>query len=359
MRDENETLVFNDINMTKGSIFKKPGAMGGPIMGKSNLSNFRNLNDGRSVMMRYKHKGLNSLYHIQPKTQNIYILDFKRQSFIKETIASQMLMPSSFTSVQLDSGKIYIVGGLIKDIVMKSTYSLDENLNFSELSNMKTARFSAPVALLNDKYVITAGGQTSVNRNKNTNTAELYEIATNTWTVLDNMLKARSNTSLCAVANKLVFIFHGLPSNTQPSNVNSIEFIDLGSFDAPQVKLAKWESMMVQNNDFITSEPKGSAQISKTEIIIFGGISSDTHSFDYSGVINAPRNGKQPQIARVSKFNDSPLLCDTRFCQECDFTVKTFGNYLYATDGTNENLHVYSIKDKQWNYSRLNELGIE
>lgn len=100
---------------------------------------------------------------------------------------------------------------------MKSTYCLDENLNFSEMSNLKTSRFSAPLVLLNDKFIMTAGGQTSINRNKNTVTSELYEISTNTWTPLDSMQKARSNTSLCAVANKLVFIFHGLPSNSQPS----------------------------------------------------------------------------------------------------------------------------------------------
>lgn len=64
--------------MTKGSIFKKPGAMGGPIMGKSNLTSTRNFNDGKTIMQRFKHKGLNSLYYVQPKTQNIYILDFKR-----------------------------------------------------------------------------------------------------------------------------------------------------------------------------------------------------------------------------------------------------------------------------------------
>jgi len=52
------------------------------------------------------------------------------------------------------------------------------------------------------------------------------------------------------------------------------------------------------------------------------------------------------------------LLCETRFCFESDFTVKTFGYYLYATDNANEILHVYSVKDRQWNYSRLSELGI-
>ena len=61
---------------------------------------------------------------------------------------------------------------------------------------------------------------------------------------------------------------------------------------------------------------------------------------------------------KITKATDSHLLCETRFCQEADFTVRTFGNYMYATDSAMGNLHVYSIKDKQWNYSRLDDLGI-
>ena len=45
--------------MTKGSIFARPGALGGPVVGKSNFKN-----DGKTVMQRFKHKGLNSLYYI-------------------------------------------------------------------------------------------------------------------------------------------------------------------------------------------------------------------------------------------------------------------------------------------------------
>jgi hypothetical protein len=31
---------------------------------------------------------------------------------------------------------------------------------------------------------------------------------------------------------------------------------------------------------------------------------------------------------------------------------------MYAVDGYTGSLHVYSIKDKQWNYSRLDDLGV-
>ena len=51
-------------------------------------------------------------------------------------------------------------------------------------------------------------------------------------------------------------------------------------------------------------------------------------------------------------------MIESRFCYDYDFTVRTFGNYLYAVDGTLGNLHVYSLKDRQWNFSRLDDLGI-
>ena len=67
-------------------------------------------------------------------------------------------MPSCFTSVQCESGKIFIVGGLVKDIVMKNTFQIDEDLVYSEMSAMKIGRFNAPITLLRDKFVIVVGG---------------------------------------------------------------------------------------------------------------------------------------------------------------------------------------------------------
>jgi len=49
---------------------------------------------------------------------------------------------------------------------------------------------------------------------------------------------------------------------------------------------------------------------------------------------------------------------ETNFCMDADYIVRTFGNYLYAIDGRQGMLHVFSIKDKQWNFSRLDDLGI-
>jgi hypothetical protein len=39
-------------------------------------------------------------------------------------------------------------------------------------------------------------------------------------------------------------------------------------------------------------------------------------------------------------------MIEARFCYDADFNVRTFGNYLYAVDGSLGSLHVYSIKDR-------------
>ena len=49
---------------------------------------------------------------------------------------------------------------------------------------------------------------------------------------------------------------------------------------------------------------------------------------------------------KITKLNDSQMMSDTKFCVDSDFTVRIFGNYLYAVDAKLNYLHVYSIKDK-------------
>ena len=163
-------------------------------------------------MNLYRHKGLNSLYMLQPGTQNIYLLDFKKQSFIKEQIKSESLLVSNFSSVQTTSGKIYMVGGLVKDLVLKNTFVIDEYLQHQESTSMKTGRFCAPVTLLKDNFILAAGGQTKNQVKKYTNSVEIFDISKNEWSTLNSMQRPRGNTSLTAINDRFVYIFNGLSS---------------------------------------------------------------------------------------------------------------------------------------------------
>jgi hypothetical protein len=164
-----------------------------------------------------------------------------------------------------------MVGGLVKDLVMKNAYQIDENLVYSELATMKVGRFNAPIALLRDKCVIVAGGQVSNSKNKFTNAVELYDSMSNKWSTIDSLQKPRGNTSLTAIANRFVYIYHGLATTLQTSNTNSIEMIDVGQLDNASLRQAKWVAVPVSNNEFIHNRPVGSAQVSHGEVIIFGG----------------------------------------------------------------------------------------
>mgnify|MGYP001061018529 CR=1 FL=1 len=57
-----------------------------------------------------------------------------------------------------------------------------------------------------------------------------------------------------------------------PNAQNSIEYMDLGSFDAKSIQMAKWISIVVKSQEFVSFNPRGSALLNQTnDIIIFGG----------------------------------------------------------------------------------------
>ena len=69
-------------------------------------------------------------------------------------------MVSNFSSVQTSSGDIYMIGGLVKDLVLRNTFVIDEYLQHNEVASMKTGRFCAPTVILKDNFILVAGGQT-------------------------------------------------------------------------------------------------------------------------------------------------------------------------------------------------------
>lgn len=83
-----------------------------------------------SKIAKYTHKQLNSLYYLQPNSNSVYLLDFKKQQFVKEKIEQNMVLPQYITSVQKKNGTIYIVGGVQSDQILRSTFELKDSLLF-------------------------------------------------------------------------------------------------------------------------------------------------------------------------------------------------------------------------------------
>lgn len=109
-----------------------------------------------------------------------------------------------------------MIGGVVKDLVLRNAFRLDQGLNYEELSPMKNQRFNTPICLLRDNFILAAGGQTNPSAKlKYTNAVELFDIKKNQWYTLGSLLQPRGNTSMCQIANRHVFIFSGLTRNSQ------------------------------------------------------------------------------------------------------------------------------------------------
>jgi hypothetical protein len=107
-----QTLVFDDFEAT-GNVFtyqsknvnKYPGTSLGKneeekrderMSGKQGASN--NL-DSSTISYKYRHKNQNSIYYLRPQSNEIWLLDFKVQGFVKETIKGLNALPKTFSSI--------------------------------------------------------------------------------------------------------------------------------------------------------------------------------------------------------------------------------------------------------------------
>lgn len=65
--NEQDTLFGDGLDISKIKQGGNGWNTGGPVVGKSNL-NQSNLLPKQTIIQKYKHKGLNSLYYVMPKS---------------------------------------------------------------------------------------------------------------------------------------------------------------------------------------------------------------------------------------------------------------------------------------------------
>ena len=97
--------------------------------------------------------------------------------------------------------------------------------------------------------------------------------------------------------------------------------------------------------------PTAGIQLNTNEMIIFGGDRTTTFSFDTREVATVGRTA-------TIKTLKPTLSCRARFGFASDYVARSFGNFMYLIDATDQNLHVYSVKDEGWNSQKLGELAI-
>ena len=106
--------------------------------------------------------------------------------------AGNMLQPrTGAASVQLQDGRILIIGGTGNDGVLSSAEIYDHNGNFSSTAPMDFPRTHHSAVVLKDGRVLVTGGMTA--GDGITNAVEIYDPSNNSWSSLaGGMLEART-----------------------------------------------------------------------------------------------------------------------------------------------------------------------
>ena len=185
----NDTMNFSEIPIESSKFQKAVGLVqNAQRMAKVDNAPPQDLNvSSISAISKYRHENQNSIYYLKPLSQEVYFLDFKRRGFCQEMIkwtkSQSRVLPREFTSQQTTDANIFVIGGYRtssnENLVLKDCIQIDCNIQAYEREQMKTARYSAPLALIKDRFVLALGGY--ISKYNITKLSECYDTHTNTW----------------------------------------------------------------------------------------------------------------------------------------------------------------------------------
>jgi N-acetylneuraminic acid mutarotase len=203
---------------------------------------------------------------------------------------------SGHAATQLQAGTILITGGMTSSGVATSAqlYALSSG-TFSPAGALNVARWLHTATLLNDGTVLVAGGSDLANE-ETLDTAEIYNPATETFTLLSNTLNtARVGHTATLLNNGQVLIVggydpdYGLIADAELYDPPTQSFIDLGDTNAPRYEHT---ATMLQNGQVLIAggdiDPTPSGALNTAEIF-------DSPSQTFTAVpvpMTTPREGQ-------------------------------------------------------------------
>ena len=94
-----------------------------------------------------------------------------------------MQVPLRSNSVQLQSGQIFVLGGMTNEsnkmTALKDCLKIENDLLTTAKPKMHSARFDTPLALVYDRYILALGGKTS--KQHGTKRCEVFDTQYEVW----------------------------------------------------------------------------------------------------------------------------------------------------------------------------------
>lgn len=212
---------------------------------------------------------------------------------IKWTKSQSRVLPREFTSQQTTDANIFVIGGYRtssnENLVLKDCIQIDCNIQAYEREQMKTARYSAPLALIKDRFVLALGGY--ISKYNITKLSECYDTHTNTWFNIAPLPTQVVNATTVVMNERFVYLMPGTNRESQVGGSIHINMLDTGApnmYSGDRSSRAygnviasqKWNQLEVKNADFVAAKPCAGIQTSSNEMLIFGGDTFTTFTFD-------------------------------------------------------------------------------
>jgi hypothetical protein len=105
---------------------------------------------------------------------------------------------------------------------------------------MKYPRHGHSACAVGNRFIAVTGGRIGSGT-----TCEMYNINSNKWANLPDMITKRHYHSSCAFEGKNIFVFCGIHNETR-SYINSIEHCDVSNFEKNIA--TKWDSYILNNS---------------------------------------------------------------------------------------------------------------
>ena len=271
------------------------------------------------------------------KDCSIIYFDIEKGHSKKSILTSIQMMPWRIESIHLEDS-LYIVGGedTVNKTYLNNTYFYDTKKDtgiLEEKAPMQVKRCGHVLVTMAHRYLYALGGMNKGEAGQNIiplDTCECYDITTDSWHKIHELTEPKFWLCGCSFGNHYIYIFGGTTKGDDVlDHIDRRNTLDDG---------APWERVNLNlATDWTPIMQAACVQISKTEILIYGGTSGSKVYKDTGYVLNTKNFNmeicaKMPAEERFYRCKpmifDDKLYCigyKSRDVYTFDLATRSFG----------------------------------
>ena len=262
----------------------------------------------------------------------LYYPDIRKRSIVP--LMYNKSFPEGFGLAEIGNGNLVMSGGEHKSNVLKTVYEINvQAKKLIELNSMILPRRDHGFIGVKG-FLVAIGG--SNEKSKALKHCEKYSIVENNWSELPELNESRNLLSPCVFSNRYLYAIGG--SLSEHGKNETYEFLDI---ELP----LRWVRLRIavggKEDTSIKLLGVGVAQISDTEILVFGGLTKNDYS-NSSWILNVD-TGILTSTGTFMKSKDA-------FCQRQSVF---WDNHLYCYGYWSKYIYMFNIETFKWSIISL------